>query len=121
MRLLDLEPTWCSTGGEGVTRDGKPVPLREKIGLICNCPKCGADHPLFVPFANPPDGGPPTHPVAWTIARKNPNLPLTTEESPPHDEDELELSFERITLTPSILRKDCGWHGFITNGQIVGA
>ena len=101
MKLTDLDPRWCSSGGEGITdAAGNPVPLREKIGLICNCPKCGEDHPLFVPFANPFDGGPPHSPVTWQRTGD---------------------TFETLTLAPSILRKDCGWHGFITNGEIVGA
>lgn len=100
-QLIELDPRWCSSGGSGITdKDGNPVPLREKIGLICDCPKCGEDHPLFVPFANPLDGGPPTHPVAWRRSGD---------------------TFETLTLTPSILRKDCGWHGFIRNGLIVTA
>lgn len=100
MKLSDLDPRWASSGGEGITRDGQPVPRRERIGLICNCPKCGEDHPLFVPFANPPDGEPPVYPANAVWHRTGDVL-------------------ETLTLTPSILRKDCGWHGFITNGEIL--
>jgi len=32
-------------------------------------------------------------------------------------------TFETLTLTPSILRTPekggCGWHGFVTNGEII--
>ena len=98
MRLTELDPHWCSTGGKGITdKDGKPVPLREKIGLVCDCPRCGPDHPLFVPFANPFDGGAPRYEVTWQRTGD---------------------AFETLTLRPSILRNDCGWHGFITNGAV---
>lgn len=101
MRLTDLDPRWVSHGGEGITNAaGEAIPLREKIGVSFDCPKCGPIHPGFIPFANPLDGGPSTHEVAWQRTGE---------------------SFETLTLTPSILRKDCGWHGFITNGEIINA
>lgn len=103
MRLVDLDPRFVASGGDGITsKDGSPVPRREGIGLCCNCPKCGEDHPMFVPFKNPLDGGPPTQPErpSWERAGDN---------------------FETMTLSPSILRNDCGWHGFIRNGEIVNA
>lgn len=99
MKLTDLNPRWCSSGGEGISdQDGKPVPRREGIGLICDCPKCGEDHALFIPFTNPLDSEPPRHGVTWQRTGD---------------------AFETLTLTPSILRKDCGWHGWITNGGVI--
>ena len=66
---------------------------------------CGAGEPLFVPFVNPLDGGPPLE-----VGR--PNWQRTGD------------TFESLTLTPSILRRrdrgGCGWHGFITNGEVTG-
>lgn len=115
MRLLDLHPEWVSTGGEGITNaaTGEPVPLREKIGICCDCPKCGPEvHPLFVPFKNPLDGGPPTHPVTWERTPPLNSAGQVITDQPITD------SFENLTLCPSILRKDCGWHGFIKNGEI---
>ena len=101
MKLVDLHPRWIGCGGEGVTdKDGNPVPYRANIGLICDCPVCGPDHELFVPFANPVDGkGPHDSRQGWQRVGE---------------------TFDDLTLTPSILRKDrCGWHGFITNGEII--
>lgn len=101
MRLVDLDPVFLGNGGEGVfLADGSPAPRREGVGLACNCP-CGCERGLYVPFANPLDGGPPLEPRGWE--RKGD-------------------TFETLTLTPSILRvgsDSCGWHGFITDGAVV--
>ncbi len=104
MKLLDLNPSFIGSGGEGVSdKDGNPVPERHGIGVVFDCP-CGCDSRCFVPFSNPLDGNPP-HPsysTAWARTGE---------------------TFEVLTLTPSILRvKDrggCGWHGFITAGEII--
>lgn len=102
-KLVDLHPTWFGSGGAGITRDGKPVPEREGIGLMCDCP-CGAEHRLAVPFRNPLDGQPadPYYATAWQRTGE---------------------TFETLTLTPSILRSvgkgGCGWHGFLTDGVMV--
>lgn len=103
MKLTDLNPYFIGHGGEGVSdAQGNPVPFRPAIGLVFDCPcgKCGS--PIFVAFENPPDGGPrfDSHPNAphWTRTGED---------------------FAAMTLTPSILRKShCGWHGFITNGEV---
>lgn len=110
MRLADLKPQFMGTGGEGVTRNGQPVPRREGIGLMFQCPCGSPDCWCYVPFANPLDGEPP--PEGTTVAWQR-----TGE------------TFETLTLTPSILRKKwidtagrehgCGWHGFITSGEVV--
>ena|SRR6185436_10625435 len=99
-RLADLNARWVGTGGDGITDGhGNPVPFRDKIGVILDCPACGPDHPLFIPFANPPDGGPNTHPQGWQRTGNG---------------------LADMTLMPSILRTDrCGWHGFITNGVVL--
>jgi hypothetical protein len=101
MKLTDLNPKWVSYGGEGVSQNGMPVPLRERVGVTLDCP-CGCkDNPLFVPFANPPDGLGPVYP--------NKGWERTGD------------TFETLTLTPSIQRelpRRC-WHGFITNGEII--
>ena len=102
-KLVDLNPSWIGAGGEGVTQNGQPVPYRPGVGLHCDCP-CGCGSELFVPFANPLDGGPPHDPrphATWT-----------------RDGD----TFETLTLHPSIKRVphngSCGWHGFIEKGEI---
>ena len=101
VKLTDLEPHFIGAGGEGITRaDGSPAPERHGVGLMCNCP-CGCDRQLYVPFANPLDGGSPID------ARQGWQRTGDT--------------FETLTLTPSILRKGpetCGWHGFVTDGEI---
>jgi len=76
---------------------------------MCDCPVCGdkgsesgADHFMFIPFANPLDGGPPIYPAPHNVWTRTGD------------------TFETISLTPSIQRQDeCRWHGFITNGEIV--
>jgi hypothetical protein len=102
MKLTDLNPEWCSSGGAGVTStaDGSPIPLRERVAILLDCP-CGCEHRLHVPFANPPDGLGPTYPgYGWHRAGD---------------------TFEDLSLTPSIQRvlpQRC-WHGFITNGEVL--
>lgn len=97
MKLADLDPFWLGAGGEGITRDGQPVPERHGVALGFNCP-CGCGDGLCIPLANPLDGGP---------AVQSPNWQREGE------------TFEALTLRPSILRRSgCGWHGFITNGEI---
>jgi hypothetical protein len=95
---------FVDAGGEGVSdRDGSPVPERHGVGLMCDCPcgKCG--ELLFVGFANPLDGG----------SAHAPECPKWTRTGE---------TFEVLTLTPSILRAEplgCGWHGYITNGEVL--
>lgn len=99
MKLSDIDARFAASGGEGITdKDGNPVPRREGIGLLFDCPKCGESHPGFVPFANPLDGGPNDHSQGWQRTGD---------------------TIDTMTLTPSILRRDCGWHGFFTNGEVV--
>lgn len=98
--LSSLNPKYVSSGGPGITNGGIPVPLREKIGLGFNCP-CGCGHRVFVPFSNPPDGKPSENKIHW---------------------ERINIDFNSITLTPSILiRKPlgCGWHGYVTNGNVL--
>jgi hypothetical protein len=103
VQLIDLHPEFLSAGGEGISdRDGNPVPERPGVGVLFDCP-CGnhdESHQLFVPFKNPiGDGVPYDGERGWQRTGE---------------------TFETLTLTPSILRiGGCGWHGFITNGEIV--
>lgn len=106
MKLTDLNPSFVNAGGEGIFQiDGQPSTRRVGIGLMFTCPcgQCDEDHDCYVDFANPLDGG-PRHVAdgpAWTRTGD---------------------SFETLTLTPSIHRVKekggCGWHGFITNGEV---
>ena len=105
MKLVDLDPRWVGAGGEGITRDGQPVPERHGVGVtfLCPCRSCGIR--CYVPFANPLDGG-PAYEVDCACWQR------TGE------------TFDALTLTPSILRSTdkggCGWHGFVTNGEVRG-
>ncbi len=103
MRLADLHPGWLGSGGDGITdRDGRPVPAREGIGLIFDCPT-GCGERIAVRFSNPRDGGGPVG-----------GQPLW---------DRTGEDFETLTLAPSIqlLRVDCRWHGFVKSGEITTA
>lgn len=134
MRLVDLHPQLLGSGGEGVSRqtgrpcpsctggvqpecatchgtgrEYEPAPRREGVGVIFDCP-CGnhdEGHQCYVPFANPLDGGPPTDPGGW---HGSGGWQRTGD------------TFDTLTLTPSIYRREdlggCGWHGFITNGEV---
>lgn len=110
--LVQLDPLFVGSGGEGVTdKDGNPVPRREGIGLSFRCP-CGKHDEydrVFVTFANPIDGGPPLD-RGYTGDRGLPTWHRTGE------------TFETMTLSPSIQRADpngCRWHGHIINGAAV--
>ena len=100
MRLVALDPAFLGSGGEGVAgADGEPVPRREGVGLYCQCP-CGCDRGLYVPFANPIDGGPSVEPRGWERTGD---------------------TFDTLTLRPSIQRAEpggCRWHGVITDGEV---
>jgi hypothetical protein len=105
MKLTDLNPHWVGAGGEGVfDADHNPVPERHGVGIGLDCPLCGPDHPLFVCFKNPLDGGAPIG-NGRTLWKREGD------------------TFETLTLTPSILRikingEGCEWHGYITKGEI---
>jgi hypothetical protein len=139
MKLTDLHPRWLGAGGDGVYMPGPdacalcagvgcdtchstgkayvPAPTRTGVGISFDCPcaTCVAQRTgnedddfylrVFVGFSNPIDGGPPHDP------RPGAQWQRTGER------------FDALTLTPSILRRKekggCGWHGFITNGEIV--
>lgn len=103
MRLAALNPTFLHHGGPGISLDGEPVPRTDGVGLLCDCPCGNADesHQLFVPFANPIGPGPLVEQDGWRRTGD---------------------TFETLTLTPSIHRLEkrggCGWHGFITDGEV---
>lgn len=102
MKLTELQPQFLNSGGDGIyLADGSPAPLRTGVGVMFLCP-CGnhdENHQLYVPFANPIDGGAPLPGKGWQRTGD---------------------TFETLTLTPSVLRiGGCGWHGFITNGEVI--
>ena len=115
MRLTDLEPRWVGAGGDGIYRRGPsgelvPVPERHGVAITFRCP-CGTHRRdddydtdrVTIEFNNPLDGGPP---MADPGARW----------------DRTGETFETLTLRPSLQRiGGCGWHGFITAGEVVNA
>jgi len=109
MKLIDLNPRFLNSGGPGVSRknaagDWEEAPLITGVGVALDCPcgVCGDE--LYVPFSVALDGTP------------------RSEGSHPGWEREGD-TFEILTLKPSVLRiqstGNCGWHGFITNGDVV--
>jgi len=109
MRLTDLDPNWLGAGGEGIySADGSPVPERLGVGISFDCP-CGkhgdrAEYErIAIEFTNPLDGKGPYRKDGHTWEREG-------------------TTFETLTLKPSILRVGgCGWHGWVTNGEVTGA
>lgn len=103
MKLIELNPCWIGSGGEGIKNaDGSPVSRREGVGIIFNCP-CGCDSKCFIPVDPPLDGGKPLYGESHLWKRTGD-------------------TFETLTLTPSTRRiGGCAWHGCITNGEIRNA
>jgi hypothetical protein len=101
MKLIELDPSWWSNGGPGLTdtATGLPVPERTGQGITFDCP-CGCADIVSVPFTNPLDGGPPARQdVTW---------------------DRTGETFETLTLSPSLQRMDgCKWHGWVRNGEVI--
>lgn len=105
MKLVDLNPVFLDAGGEGImTADRKPVERRVGVGIDFDCPcgECGIR--CYIPFENPLDGS--------EAPSSGPKWERTGD------------TFETLTLKPSILRTrdkgGCGWHGFVTNGEVTG-
>ncbi len=107
MKLTDLHAQIADAGGEGIYQaDMTPAPRRIGVGLYLDCPcGCGKMHVLH--FQNPIDGG------AHYADRGQTTWVRTG------------TTLEALTLRPSILfdpvKGGCGWHGFITNGEVTTA
>lgn len=93
MKLTDLHPEWFDPH------------FGEIAGITFDCPVCGNEdmmrgHQIGIPFSNPVSGGGTPYKVLWS-------------------RDGVE--FGSLTLSPSIrsLRENCGFHGFVTAGDIV--
>jgi hypothetical protein len=116
MKLLDLEPHWCSAGYWMPSPNSTSGRIqmygdnRHGMGLSFLCP-VHRDHRLAVLFSNPIDGGP-----AGTLEEGRYAWQRTGE------------TFETLTLGPSIdasahshgngqIETPC-WHGFIVNGEV---
>jgi|SRR5580693_4926360 hypothetical protein len=108
MQLSDLKPKWITEarddGSARWTKDDENGLSAQAIVFLCR--KCFAEnhgpvgtHSIIVPFANRgvPDGYMPSMP-RWNAVG---------------------ATFDTLSLTPSILLiGGCGWHGFITNGEV---
>lgn len=112
MRLVDLNPRWCSEYG-----------LSAKQGVTFDCPHCRTTR-LGVWFDVPVSDHPPID-----IARFKETLDCDHPEYQ-HDLHETHLSgthwhrdgdsFENLTLSPSIDASKFGhWHGYVTMGEIL--
>jgi hypothetical protein len=100
-RLVDLNPRWVGAGGEGITlSNGQPAPERHGVAITFDCP-CGCDVRAQIEFTIATDGK-PWRDDAWTRTGD---------------------TFETLTLRPSIHRParygGCGWHGWLTNGELI--
>jgi hypothetical protein len=111
MRLLDLEPQFYRHAYQ-TNPDGKQQELLHKVdtvaeaqGVMFACPKCFAangglvgTHYVLCWFRDRgvPDEMKP-NPGRWAVSGSG---------------------YHDLTLSPSILlHSDCGWHGWVTNGQ----
>ena len=102
MKLTASNAGFVGHGGPSISGpDGKPVLLREGVGVVFDCP-CGCADLIHVAFENPLDGGPPA---------ASPGQPLWKRKGE---------TLETLTLRPSIRRiGGCSCHGFITDGEAV--
>ncbi len=99
MKLTDLNPRWLYSG---LDDEGDLTADSRRVGVTFDCP-CGCSpdgQRVAIEFSNPIEGGAPTRSDGHTWQRTG-------------------ETFETLTLSPSILRRRaCGWHGFVTNGEI---
>lgn len=115
MRLLDLEPQFLHVDVAEPGKLYKVGSLAEANGIRFQCPKClaeknshGVHSVVCLTPAVPPEFG--LGPGRWPMQG---------------------TGYEDLTLTPSVwlnqshcgnctckLGEYCGWHGFITNGQV---
>lgn len=106
MKLTDLAPHWITAFEASGHYEDKVDRQADAQGVRILCPKCFAEnggpvgtHSVLVPFADrgvPPDAMPQM--PRWAATGN---------------------TFEDLSTTPSILIVGgCGWHGFITNGDV---
>jgi hypothetical protein len=106
MRLSELEPHWITEFHAGGHREDQVTSAAEAQGVRMLCPKCFAEnggsvgtHSVLVPFQD-----------RAVPAEAMPQMPRWAASG---------STFEDLSTTPSILLKGgCGWHGFITKGDV---
>lgn len=97
-KLTELNPSWCSSGGEGVYTQGEfmeliPKPLNEHAAIEFDCP-CGCGIRRIIPVEK-------GHGNQWHIQNDN-------------------YDFSTLTLTPSIqVKSGCNTHFSIRDGMII--
>lgn len=136
--LVQLNPRWVGSGGEGVYQatgrpcpacpagqpdpecrtclgrgqEYEPAPERHGIGVSFDCPcsKCTSQRvgDADADFC-----------LRVFVAFKNPLDAGTPLQDDRHYWDRSGETFESLLLRPSILdRGRCGWHGYVTNGMV---
>lgn len=99
MRLTDLEPRWYVAG------EGGP-----RVGFTLNCPHCPADDLHRIAVAVHQDGLIDPEPDNPKCGAAGYVWEMTGGDD-----------WATLSLTPSVDASNAGhWHGFITNGEIVG-
>lgn len=100
MRLTELEPRWVGLNTIAVSRI--------KIGLTFLCPHCRSER-LFAQFQPAID---PDNMMSLITPPWQSGYPIWQRAGD---------TFENLSLSPSIDASNVKhWHGFITNGEIVG-
>jgi hypothetical protein len=118
MKLTDLNPKWIDASAHDA--DGGLV-QRASVGIEFDCPgPCCVSKPperrqrLFVPLANPLDGGPPSDSRRANYTRTGDSFESLTLE-PELDFDQPEV----MLLHGELVRIKFGhWRGRITNGEV---
>lgn len=106
MRLTDLKPRWMTEVGASGHREGQVSRQQDAQGIRMLCPLCFRQnggsigtHSVIVPFKDrnvPADAYPRM--ARWEASGND---------------------FTDLTTIPSILiGEGCGWHGFITGGEV---
>lgn len=99
MKLTDLEPGFIRCIDE--SRQAFVDSLSDAQGMMFTCPQCfpqGKSHTVLVWFKDRGVGPNfDSHIGRWPVSG------TTTED---------------LTLTGSVLPTSCGWHGYITNGEV---
>ena len=101
MFLTDLNPSFYSYGGKGVSKaDGSAIPEQNGVGILFDCP-CGVcGERVALGFKNPIDGSDQVNADRASWQRTGDN-------------------FEVMSLTPSIQRMGkCRWPGYLTDGEL---
>jgi hypothetical protein len=102
VRLTELNPRWWNTGGD-----------RSGMGVSFDCPHCRTTR-IGVAFANPIDGGAPSHLRAIEV------MPVVASAVPPGIAwQRTGETFETLTLSPSVDTSNSGhWHGWVRAGEV---